>query len=355
MCHLCYDNMDLVGEHLSLVDSVPSEDYPVYHIDQEVKESLFNMFLREKRSRLTEKQRQRRSTVSTRGLRWRYPFGIEKRYSAFIMGLMNQYSDVAMLEVDRNMDRWVQQYKQETSADIMMDAVDDEVDELIARLRRIQEIMFVENEQRLNAEITGYAKETSDFNQEQFEKFQKVAIGTTFVISEPWIQSVTRTWVNNNRNLIRGLSDEYIKKLEFNIANGFQQGLASSEIIKDIRKMDKNMTGARARLIGRDQIGKLNGIYTQKRSEQAGITEYVWLTAADERVRDTHRRMEGTVNKWSDSSVYSKDNGKTFTARPTAMQGAIPGSQIQCRCTSKPFFDNLFAELDKQVGESENV
>lgn len=355
MCLECLRDPESLEGHIVLVDSVDLKPYSApqrLNSDQVAVVPIFVEILRDRRKKLSEAQRKRWNTISTNSMQWLYPFSVEKQYQKWITDKMVEYSDIALPVVTSNIDRWAKEYNNANT--IATDAYDAEVDFLINRLHQKQQEMFVYGKEALDNQIRSFAESTSVQNQGQFEKFQRVAIGTTFQPQEDWIRGTIKTWVTNNHNLLRGMTDEYIKKLELEVVSGFQDGLASSSIIANIKKMDKTMTTTRAKLLGRDQIGKLNGIYSKNRMQQAGLSMYIWMTALDERVRDTHRAMEGSVNKWNDASVYSKDNGVTFINRPSVMQGAIPGSQIQCRCTSKPHFDELIGNIDTEIQENTN-
>lgn len=77
---------------------------------------------------------------------------------------------------------------------------------------------------------------------------------------------------------------------------------------------------ARAALAARDAVGTLVATVTQVRSRQLGSDRYTWRTRQDHRVRDAHRKLDGTVRRWSD---------------PHPTEGH-PGSAFSCRCVSEP-------------------
>ena len=78
----------------------------------------------------------------------------------------------------------------------------------------------------------------------------------------------------------------------------------------------------RAKVIARDQVGKLNGQLTQARQQALGITEYVWRTSRDQRVRDAHADRDGRRFRWS-----------------TAPADGHPGHPVQCRCVAEGVID----------------
>ncbi len=53
--------------------------------------------------------------------------------------------------------------------------------------------------------------------------------------------------------------------------------------------------------------------------------------------------------RWDDNNVYSADKGKTWKKRTSKMFIGIPGEDIQCRCSSAPFFDDMIEEIDKEI------
>ncbi len=53
---------------------------------------------------------------------------------------------------------------------------------------------------------------------------------------------------------------------------------------------------------------KLNGEIAQARHKAAGVTEYVWRTSRDERVRSRHKALEGTRHAYSEPPVVAVQN-----------------------------------------------
>ena len=94
----------------------------------------------------------------------------------------------------------------------------------------------------------------------------------------------------------------------------------------DLGKLIAERTGIaqrRAALIARDQLGTLNGELSQRRQVAAGVSRYRWQTARDERVRPSHRDLQGQVFSWD----APPDIGH-------------PGAPINCRCIAIPIIDD---------------
>lgn len=90
------------------------------------------------------------------------------------------------------------------------------------------------------------------------------------------------------------------------------------------------VTKSRAALIARDQTLKLNGQITMQRQTSLGITRYRWVTSGDERVRPSHKALDGDLIEW---------------INPPLTEGGRhchPGQDYQCRCTASPELSSLF-------------
>ncbi len=131
------------------------------------------------------------------------------------------------------------------------------------------------------------------------------------------------------------------------------------ESIADIRQQIEErfaVSENRARLIARDQVGKLNGRLTKRRSQEAGLDLYRWNTAGDERVRSTHKKLNNKICKWDNDTVYADSVADARAGNWKSRSGAgmfvgTPGQDIQCRCTSIPIVDDVIDEVDKEIIE----
>jgi SPP1 gp7 family putative phage head morphogenesis protein len=126
-------------------------------------------------------------------------------------------------------------------------------------------------------------------------------------------------------------------------------GWSVSSLAQEILAMDSKISQGRANFIARDQIGKLNGHISQRRMESAGLSMYEWMTSGDERVRESHRIMDGLLCRWDDPTVYSDDGGKTWKDRPSGAVLLHPGDDFQCRCTSLAYWQEIVGEVDEQI------
>lgn len=174
-----------------------------------------------------------------------------------------------------------------------------------------------------NAKVaaSAFVGSVDNTNRQRFYKAMNNAIGidVSNIIQSEGLEDTLLASTRENVNLIRSIPEEFFKKIETIVYTNTMQGARATSMIKEIQKT-YGVTTKRARVIARDQTSKLNAALTQKRQENLGIEEYVWRTAEDGRVRDTHRANNGKTFRWDS---------------PPAATGH-PGHDIQCRCVAQP-------------------
>ena len=142
-------------------------------------------------------------------------------------------------------------------------------------------------------------------------------------------------WRRKNLDMIKSLGERDIDRAGEIIravhSRGGRWEDAARELTQAMRVNDK-----RAKLIARDQIGKLNSDLQQHSQTSAGITRYRWSTSKDYAVRgrpggeyakskEDHWELEGTEHEWS-----------TPPKIPGIAEHAHPGQRPNCRCIAVP-------------------
>lgn len=173
-----------------------------------------------------------------------------------------------------------------------------------------------------NAKIVAnsFAEDMNNANKQRFYKAMENAVGIDLnnIVQREGLEDILFATTRDNVMLIKTIPEEYFNKIEGIVFRGTIQGRAATSMIKQIQKVGK-VTEKRARLIARDQSSKLNSALNQQRAQNLGVEEYVWRTAGDERVRDSHKTKNGKVFRWDDPP---EDTGH-------------PGQDIQCRCVAQ--------------------
>lgn len=124
-------------------------------------------------------------------------------------------------------------------------------------------------------------------------------------------------------SLITSLPTEAGQRVHELTTEAMINGSRASEIVDEIMQSG-DVTVSRATLIARTETARTSSLLTQVRAQHIGCTSYVWRTAGDGRVRESHRKMNGKVVQFGDPPLLS-DGTQTHA-------GAI----YNCRCYCEP-------------------
>lgn len=169
----------------------------------------------------------------------------------------------------------------------------------------------------------------ASWNRVELERVLSIDLRAT----DPNVANYIDGWRNRNVGLIESglmakdasprLRPSLLEDVSETIERAHREGVRVEVLANDlVERFD--VSKARAELIARDQVLKLNGQVTKQRQMSAGITKYRWSTSLDGAVRDTHAALEGTIQSWD--------------SPPEVAPGRFehPGMDFQCRCVAIP-------------------
>lgn len=174
---------------------------------------------------------------------------------------------------------------------------------------------------------TKFGERTSEFQKEQLNRQVKAALGIDIYKVSPSMKGKIAEFARENVKLIRSVQSDYFAKVEKVTINAARTGIRHEELAKQIEERF-SVSESRAKLIARDQIGKLYGQINEERQRALGIDGYTWRTSGDLRVRDEHAEREGETFKWGELPPDEE-----------------PGQPINCRCYAEPDFSAVLASL----------
>lgn len=141
-------------------------------------------------------------------------------------------------------------------------------------------------------------------------------------------QRIVPQWIDLNVGLIKTIPQDELDIMKEQILNTFYVGGTNKTLAAEIEKVYH--TGKyRARFLARDQMAKLNGQINKEQQQDAGVTEYIWRTVGDERVRESHKKLNGRKFSWSNPPIV---DDKT-------QRRCAPMEDYQCRCVPIPVFN----------------
>lgn len=179
------------------------------------------------------------------------------------------------------------------------------------------------------------AERTSEFQKAQLSAQLKDAIGVSPLLRDEGLAAAADAFTVENVALIKTVPERYFGEIEQVVVDGVNGGQRATTIAKDIEARFEVSTTNAAR-IANDSVGKFFGDLNRVRQQELGITRYTWVTAHDNRVRDTHRGLDGQVFEWADPPM----GGGTDEA-----EAGNPGFGINCRCQGLPDVEGFLDAL----------
>lgn len=194
-------------------------------------------------------------------------------------------------------------------------------------------------ERRLGPLLAPVARAVYAHNRREMERVLQIDLRNQNLGLQGFIQE----FIQRNVRLIQSVMFDQLARMEEVVAEG-TAGQVRVEVLREQIRSTFGVSKSRAQLIAKDQTLKANADLTQLRQQQAGVTEYIWTTSRDERVRgrpggkwakadSNHWRLEGTRQSWLVPPITNPKTG----ARNH------PGRDFQCRCTATPIVDQLLA------------
>lgn len=191
-----------------------------------------------------------------------------------------------------------------------------------ARVERV--VKQVLKNRQLLVRLQEIADATARSTRTEWARQMKAAVGVDLPDAEPALAPLFKRFRAENVDLITSLATDKVQRVRA-ILTDAGAGTRVEEIAKAIRE-GTDATRSRARLIARDQVLKLNAQITQVRHEAAGVTEFIWRTSKDERVRADHEILDGKRFRYDEPPIVDRRRGDR----------ALPGVYFQCRCIAEP-------------------
>jgi SPP1 gp7 family putative phage head morphogenesis protein len=157
------------------------------------------------------------------------------------------------------------------------------------------------------------------------------------------IGDLVRAQIDRNAFYITSTPLDISRQLTAYILEQQQRGRRAEDIAEDLQLKVTRLTKSRINLIARTEVAKASTALTRARSHELGLDWYVWRTAKDARVRDSHRHMDGVLISWTDPAspellIGEKNQGKY-----------APGETYNCRCYPEPLISTNYLSWPMKV------
>lgn len=160
---------------------------------------------------------------------------------------------------------------------------------------------------------------------------QAVGVNISSLLDTVDTTEAVKTGLEDAMGYIVTLDKDLVTRLTSEVWAAIQRGDDALSIQKFIIEgAPKDYPAWRARLIARDQTGKLFGNLSKERQQGIGIEKYLWGSVRDGAVRDSHR---------------ARDDGKTLFSWDKPPEDGHPGQPIECRCVAKADLSSIRKKL----------
>lgn len=201
----------------------------------------------------------------------------------------------------------------------------DDVEGIMERFREWAE-QEVFSSDLLERVAESLVKGINNHSKQNIQRQVRVLRAIDPTINEDWLRSFMRSAIKENVNWIKSISQEYHDRVETIIYQGVRRGESITEMARSLREV-ADISEKRAKFIARDQTGSIYGDMTHRRQQKAGIAKFEWSTSGDERVRESHRELDGKVFTWEKGAEV---DGRRIW----------PGTDYNCRCVALPVIED---------------
>lgn len=255
------------------------------------------------------------------------PVSVEREYTR----VTNAYMKIVKEALEEELPKVKDVYKNERNEKVRTDSMDD----LLDMINKIFDRMKVKVDRKCEAfgirnKLENLANLTRKLTVREWKKAIKSTLGLDiqedYYLGEFYKEALNE-WIDSNVSLITTIPEETLGRMKSIVEDGYKQGKSTTRMIKQIQNA-YGTSKRHASLIARDQVAKLNSNIQKAQQQDAGITEYIWYTSGDSRVRNSHKRLNGKKFKWSDPPIVDTKTGRR----------CHPGEDYQCRCIARPVF-----------------
>ncbi len=265
-----------------------------------------------------------------------YPVFVEQRYRKELLYLVKKVSDY-ILSVTYEKKAFLSLYRKA----IRNDDVVDELEKAKRETKKYAESIEMDIIKKLVQKVNSIEKFNQRLNEPIEEKNPK----------KRSLRIAERVWIKENITLIKSITDKMIENMMVSISQSIMRNTSVDDAVEDVKKSLKPAEN-RAKIIARDQIGKVTAQSVKERNLSRGVTIYEWSSSGDERVRPSHQVMNGKICSWLDPTVY-KDHIDDKVWKKRANIGGVllhPREDIKCRCSSYNSESFIRERAKKRVG-----
>lgn len=190
---------------------------------------------------------------------------------------------------------------------------------------------------KIEALAEEFGKRTATFQRIQLSRQTKATLGADVFYGDRGLRNRLTNFASENVSLIKGITDDVATRVEKSVTRALTSATPHPRLAKQLEE-EFGYGERRAKLIARDQIGKLYGQIDASRQKELGVSRFIWRASDDERTREHHAEWEKESDPAQGGTPFSYDDPPID---PDTGDPTLPGEAILCRCTAEPVLDDL--------------
>lgn len=135
-------------------------------------------------------------------------------------------------------------------------------------------------------------------------------------------QALKEELIENIEYSVKNLANRQVIRLRKMVQDNLFYGKTKNKTLIDDIQKTFNMEYSRAKFIARNETELLTAKLSELKFKEAGVTKYKWVTSNDERVRDSHKKLNGTIQEWDNPPIVDEKTGRRGN----------PSEDYNCRC-----------------------
>ena len=144
-----------------------------------------------------------------------------------------------------------------------------------------------------------------------------------FKLSGDQKKVIGQDWTNNLKLFIKDFSKQSVLELREEILENTRQGMRAEGLVEIIQKQF-GVSERKALFLAKQETSLLMAKYRETRFKEVGITEYIWSTSQDTRVRPSHKELNKQLFSFDSPPIVNKKGDRKN-----------PGEDFGCRCVPK--------------------
>ena len=151
---------------------------------------------------------------------------------------------------------------------------------------------------------------------EQQEQSIKEAIKIVPEFSEANREFLKQNYIENVEYSVKNFTEKQVDKLREMVEYNAYYGYSKNNNLIDRIQREFDITRNRAKFIANQETSLLTAKLNEMRLREVGITHYKWSTSHDERVRDTHKDLDGKIFSFDDPPIVDKKGTRQNAGEP---------------------------------------